>query len=256
MSELNVYQRINAVMKEVSYVKKDANVQGYKAVTHDQVTAALRKMMVKFGIVIRLEQLTSEVIERKDKEKNINMLLYSGTYNVHFVNIDKPEDFLTVTMCAHAADNGDKAPGKAASYATKYAMLKLFSLETGENDESRAAETSSHSDLQKDMFDDLLAKKDGIGLASFEQTVGHDIMISLNGSFQKGKISEGKAAYKSLVSEGWEEIRGIAADISALIEKQDPAVVEITEELTAVEKKLVATQLSPTELQYLRSMNT
>lgn len=34
-------------------------------------------------------------------------------------------------------DNADKAPGKALSYAKKYAMLKLFEIETGENDESR-----------------------------------------------------------------------------------------------------------------------
>ena len=59
-------------------------------------------------------------------------------YNIHFVNIDEPADRLTVSINAHAADNGDKAPGKCASYATKTAILKALSLETGENDESRA----------------------------------------------------------------------------------------------------------------------
>ena len=58
-------------------------------------------------------------------------------YNIHFVNIDDPADRLTVSINAHAADNGDKAPGKCASYATKTAILKALSLETGENDESR-----------------------------------------------------------------------------------------------------------------------
>ena len=42
-----------------------------------------------------------------------------------------------MTVEAHASDNGDKAPGKALSYATKSAILKTLSLETGENDESR-----------------------------------------------------------------------------------------------------------------------
>lgn len=139
MSDLNIYQRVNAVMRDVEYVRKDAKVQGYAAVTHDMVTAVLRAAMVKHGIVVQLEQKARDILERRDKAAGVSMMLYSGTYDVHFINIDKPEDRATITIDAHAADNGDKAPGKCASYATKHAMLKLFSLETGENDESRVA---------------------------------------------------------------------------------------------------------------------
>ena len=34
-------------------------------------------------------------------------------------------------------DNADKSPGMALSYATKYAILKVFNIETGEDEESR-----------------------------------------------------------------------------------------------------------------------
>jgi hypothetical protein len=70
------------------------------------------------------------------------MGLYSGTYEINFVNIDVDHgvDKITVTIEAHANDNGDKAPGKALSYATKSAILKVLSLESGENDESRTDE--------------------------------------------------------------------------------------------------------------------
>ena len=77
------------------------------------------------------------------------MHLYSGDYAVHFVNIDQPEDRVTICINAHAADNGDKAPGKCASYATKSAMLKMFSLETGENEESRIAPPPEPKPKQK-----------------------------------------------------------------------------------------------------------
>jgi len=136
MSEKNIYQRINAVMKKVKYVQKDAKVQGYKAVTHDQVTSVLRQAMVDEGIVVVVDQSCGCIIVEKD-EKN-KMCLYEGTYCISLVNIDKPQDRLTISIEAHANDNGDKAPGKALSYAVKYALLKTFSLETGENDESRA----------------------------------------------------------------------------------------------------------------------
>lgn len=148
MSDLNIYQRVNAVMRDVEYVRKDAKVQGYAAVTHDMVTAVLRAAMVKHGIVVQLEQKARDILERRDKAAGVSMMLYSGTYDVHFINIDKPEDRATITIDAHAADNGDKAPGKCASYATKHAMLKLFSLETGENDESRVEHTKTISDAE------------------------------------------------------------------------------------------------------------
>ena len=45
-----------------------------------------------------------------------------------------------ITVPAHAIDFGGMAPGKAMSYAKKYALLHLFLLETGEEEESRAAE--------------------------------------------------------------------------------------------------------------------
>jgi len=65
------------------------------------------------------------------------MMLYEGEFNIHFVNIDDGSDRLTVRIVGHANDNGDKAPGKAVTYATKSAILKVFAIETGENDESR-----------------------------------------------------------------------------------------------------------------------
>jgi hypothetical protein len=142
MSDKNIYQRINAVMKSVEYVQKDATVDtgrgSYKAVSHDMVLAVLRKAMVEQGIVVRVEQISSAMLQMKNAENKQH--LYSGDYAVHFHNMDKPEDYLTAVVNSHAADNQDKAPGKAMSYAVKYAMLKTFGLETGENDEGRLAE--------------------------------------------------------------------------------------------------------------------
>ena len=51
---LNIYQRINNVMKTVEYVKKDSSVSGmgggYKAVSHDQVVSVARKALVDNGV--------------------------------------------------------------------------------------------------------------------------------------------------------------------------------------------------------------
>lgn len=144
---MNLFQRINEVRKSIDYIKKDKSVStgggSYKAVTHDQVTAMVRDHMVKHGIVsypVFVEGLSQP--KEVDKEMNISkQFRYEAVYDIFFVNIDDPKDSIAVRVQAHAMDNADKACGKALSYAKKYAVLKLFEIETGEDDESRYAST-------------------------------------------------------------------------------------------------------------------
>jgi hypothetical protein len=135
---MNIYERINEVRKSISYVQKDKSVStgggSYKAVTHDQVTAMVREHMVKHGIVT-YPVLVDSV--SNPKEGDAKQFRYEATYDFVFVNVEEPQDTLTIRIQAHAMDNADKAPGKALSYAKKYAILKLFEIETGEDDESR-----------------------------------------------------------------------------------------------------------------------
>lgn len=138
MSELNIYQRINEVKKEVTYVQKDAKIQGYKAVTHDQVTAVLRGSMVEHGIVTTESFIESTFTPTGDSTKSgAKYFMYTAVFTINFVNIDEPKDLFSVNVESQSLDYGDKAPGKAQSYAMKYALLKTFGLETGENEEGR-----------------------------------------------------------------------------------------------------------------------
>ena len=170
---MNIYQRINAVMQAVKYVQKDATVERYKAVSHDQVVSVAREELVKAGIVVYPEQSCGSVVEVMQTKSGGRMALYSGDYTVHFVNIEKPTDRIIVPVQAHAMDNGDKAPGKAVTYATKTALLKVLCLETGENDESRAEvrELSQPvTDEQAETLKSLLAETES-DTAKFLNTV-------------------------------------------------------------------------------------
>ena len=135
--KLNIYQRLNEVRKEVDYLQKDANVQGYKAITHDAVTSAIRQPFIDNGIMILPNQTDSNTVEVGETKNGTTIIRYSAWYEVSFVNINNPEDKLITNVESHAMDMGDKAPGKAMSYAVKYAMLKVLNIETGESEESR-----------------------------------------------------------------------------------------------------------------------
>ena len=168
MSELNIYQRINKVMQKVKYVQKDGQISGgganYKAVTHDQVISVARAELVEQGVMIYPNQTKGEFITKRDLTVTppVKMGLYSGTYEINFVGIDKG-DKITVTVEAHANDNGDKAPGKALTYATKSAILKVLCLETGESDESREemADTDLITNEQSQQLFELLCTPEG-----------------------------------------------------------------------------------------------
>ena len=140
---LNLFQRIVKVRQSVGYAQKDKSVStgggSYKAVTHDQVTAIVREHMNTFGIVCVPTLVTSTMHPKEDGAKQQR---YDATYSFDFVNADDPTERLTIVIEAHAMDNADKAPGKALSYAKKYAVLKLFEIETGEDDESRYQDQS------------------------------------------------------------------------------------------------------------------
>jgi len=135
---VNIYQRVQKVMQAVAYVKKDKAVENYMAVTHDMVTAMVRPHFVANGIILSPRVVEGRMVDTGRKSKSGNPAMrYEGTFEVDFVNMDEPTDKITIRLDAHADDYGDKAPGKALSYASKYAVLKLLMLETGENDEGR-----------------------------------------------------------------------------------------------------------------------
>ncbi|MBL4751994.1 MAG: ERF family protein [Flavobacteriales bacterium] len=152
MSELNIHQRIAAVMQAIAYVQKEnkkVNNQ-YTFVSHDAVTAAVRTHLIDNGIVV-IPTVTKHIQDGNRTEVDLN---------IDFVNIDKPEDKISVQMFGYGVDQQDKGPGKAFSYAKKYAFLQLFLLETGDDPErdnidhrkTSRTKTAVHKDMKAAAF--------------------------------------------------------------------------------------------------------
>ena len=135
---MNIFQRLNEVRKVVDYAKKEKAVESYKAVTHDQITALTRDHFVEHGIIVVPRRISgSTVLTGTQTSRGTPFIRMEAVYEFDFVNMDEPQDRLTVVIEAHAIDQGDKAPGKVLSYAKKYAILKVLDIESGEDDEGR-----------------------------------------------------------------------------------------------------------------------
>ena len=251
MSDKNIYQRINAVMKVVEYVQKDASVStgggSYKAVSHDMVVAVLRPAMVKEGIAVRLEQTSSTMLQLRGPDSKQH--LYSGDYAVHFVNVDNPADIATVTITAHANDGGDKAPGKSASYAVKTAMLKMFMLETGESDEARFPE--AYTPEQAEVYHELLDADKAYEFYLFTAGLPPETQTGLYNSFPDGKKTQGKKRDNELKAKGQALFNDMVTDVKSRLDQHDISVIEVTDEMSPLEKKLLASRLSAHEVSQL-----
>jgi ERF superfamily protein len=132
--QLNIYQRINKVMQDVAYIKKNGrnNFTKQSYVSHDDVVALFREPLIQHGIVVTIEITSSSRKEIEEKNKISHFTEISA--RAWFINIDAPEDRTYIDVMAHGSDYNDLGPGKAMSYLKKYTLLNMFLVETGEKD--------------------------------------------------------------------------------------------------------------------------
>lgn len=123
-AKLNIAQRISAVMAEVDYIQKEKKEgMQYRIVSHDAVTAKVRPILHKNGIVYYPKDMVVEQVGNRTQ----------AMFNVRFENIEDRADFIDVATFGYGVDGQDKGPGKAMSYGVKYALLKVLGLETGDD---------------------------------------------------------------------------------------------------------------------------
>ena len=150
---MNIYQRVNAVMKDCEYLQKKQAQQG-KGIKYDEVIAMVRDLLIKHGVVLEIRQNSFENASGVDGTKQ---KIYQGYYEMDLVNMDMPEERIKHTAYAHGMDGGDKAPGKAHTYAVKMMLVKAFCIETGEDEESRAEKLDRQNTITSEEAAELAA---------------------------------------------------------------------------------------------------
>lgn len=153
--KLNLYQRINAVMKDIEYLQKDDKVvtnqstgAGYKAVSEEKVTSEIRKGLVKHGIVIipvwqAHKREDEQVTGYKNEMKTSRLTTVDVTYRIQ--NIDDKDDYIEAVSSGTGVDTQDKGVGKAMTYAYKYLLLRTFAIPTGEDPDKVSSEVYTES---------------------------------------------------------------------------------------------------------------
>ena len=140
----NIAAKMLAVMNEIGYVQKDGknDFHGYKYASEANLISALRPVMIKYGLLL----IPSVKSVQHDEHGNTHV-------KMDFTILSSSGDTLTFTGAGSGNDRnkngvGDKGIYKAITGCVKYALMKTFLLETG--DDPEVASDHDRSEKQAD----------------------------------------------------------------------------------------------------------
>ena len=161
-ASLNIFQKMLMIEKELGVVAKNLEIQatktsGYKAVSERDVIDAVKPLEAVYGVfsypasrtVIKDELLENAREFKGEQIKTISKFMRIETV-YRFVNVDKPEEFIEITSYGDGIDTGDKATGKAMTYADKYALMKAYKISTGDDPDATKSADDGYKVIQSD----------------------------------------------------------------------------------------------------------
>ena len=179
--QLNIYEKISCIMEDVQYLRKDDHVstgqgKGYKAITEEKVTTAVRNAMIKYGVVIipvkqDYERTDTVVTDKNGNEKITRLAQVQTEYRVQ--NVDDKDDYVLAVSTGEGADTQDKGVGKAMTYAYKYLLLRMFAIPTGEDPDKIASDV--YTEELTGGTDKAISKKKAKDLEEYIIAAGKDV---------------------------------------------------------------------------------
>lgn len=141
IKKLNIFERVALITAEIGAVKKDLKVgegeKSYQATSEGSVLLAVKPLEEKyrvFSYAVTREKET-QIIEKEytwnGQQRKLRLVKVDITATYRFVNIDNPEEYIETISYGTGLDTGDKAAGKAMTYADKYALMKMYKISTG-----------------------------------------------------------------------------------------------------------------------------
>lgn len=157
IKEMNIYEKMSAIVNELGIVGKNLNVdlgkgKNYKAVQEKDVLDAIKPLEAKYRIYSypKERKVIDNSILEKETSYGITKSLYMRIETTYeFVNIDKQEEKMTMVSYGDGIDTGDKAPGKAMTYSDKYSLLKAYKVATGDDPDKEASPNEGYKKVDK-----------------------------------------------------------------------------------------------------------
>jgi len=131
-----IFKRLASVMREIKAIGKDQKnqQQGWSFRSIDQIYSTIHPLFAKHGIVTIPKVISMETGERKTRSGGVQFWV---CLTIDYVFTAEDGSSVECRVMGEAADMGDKAIGKAMSYAQKYAILQTFCIPVEEDPKDR-----------------------------------------------------------------------------------------------------------------------
>ena len=147
--QLNLYQKLARIRKQVEVVQKNKSGFNYRYVTDDELMARISGLMDKYSVSlipsvvqdslsVEPYTYTKTKTDKKTKEttsETVNEVLVSGDMQFVWVNNDKPEERIVVDWALTGQQSdASQSFGSGLTYSYRYFLLKFFGVATPEDD--------------------------------------------------------------------------------------------------------------------------
>lgn len=136
----NIFKAMSEITAEISAVAKNLEVgfgsSRYKAVGEADILAAVKPIEAKHGVYsypVSREIIEAGTMEKETKSGKTVQLFMRIKVVYRFVLIEDPAQYIDIISYGDGVDTQDKAPGKAMTYADKYALMKAYKIITGDD---------------------------------------------------------------------------------------------------------------------------
>ena len=160
LKEMNLFEKMQLITNEIGVVEKGLQVRvtdksSYKAVSERDVLDAVKPIEQKyrvFSLPISRKIIAQDVLEKVSEYNGKTSKTYTMYMRIEttyrFYNIDKPDEYIDTITYADGLDTGDKASGKAMTYADKYALMKAYKISTGDDPDKEASAEQGYTSVK------------------------------------------------------------------------------------------------------------
>lgn len=160
LKEMNLFEKMQLITNEIGVVEKGLQVRvtdksSYKAVSERDVLDAVKPIEQKyrvFSLPISRRIIAQDVLEKVSEYNGKTSKTYTMYMRIEttyrFYNIDKPDEYIDTITYADGLDTGDKASGKAMTYADKYALMKGYKISSGDDPDKEASAEQGYTSVK------------------------------------------------------------------------------------------------------------
>ena len=207
IKKLNIYEKMSCITTAIKPVEKKLDIaitknKSYKAVSERDVIDNIKPIESLYRVYsypIKREIVENEVFTKETEYGVANTLFLRLKTIYRFVNLDLPEEFIDIETYGDGLDTGDKAPGKAMTYADKYALLKAYKVSTGSENDEETVSLEGYSNNVK-----LASPKQVKMLSEYYTGENLDILLTKNNinSIEELPMAKASELISSIIKKG------------------------------------------------------